>query len=473
MAEMAEMKFKKKYIVVLFAVVFLYLWIGGGNFINIIDEGYICPDCNVIIISIETLRADHLGCYGYHRNTSSFIDSVAGGGILFEKCITPNPKTSPSLASMLTGLYPYRTGVRTLNTPLVSNTTLPTILKQEGYTTAAFVSNWALIPKQSGFDRYFDVYDFNFTRSELNRKHLRERNAEETNQKVIEWLGKNYDKKFLLWIHYMDPHGAYYPPKEYRSTFTHTKRKLIPRKKVPRYQKLPNAYAKRGKTDANDYIDQYDNEIYYLDRQLEKLFDEFNRLNVTEESLIIITADHGESLVQHDYYFEHGREIYDDCSRIPLIIRFPEYFDIPDKRIRSLVSNMDIYPSILSFLNIKTVPESEIDGVNLLPLVHGEDEIRADVFIESEPNKMNQIQRIGIRTDDYKLIKRIEGYECYDLKNDPLELNNDGCNNQTFDSLDKRLGDHLKTVIEDGNVHAKTKLTEKEKDILRSLGYLN
>ena len=423
-------------------------------------------DYNIILISIDALRADHMGCYGYYRNTSNCIDKIANKSIIFDNVVTPRPKTTASLASMLTGLYPYRTGIRDLTGPLQEEINLPSILKQNGYITAAFVSNWVLRSERSGFNQYFDHYDEQFTQSELNRGNVYERTAEQTNIKVFEWLKQNYSQKFFLWIHYNDPHGSYYPPKDYRNIFSSSKRNMIPLSRVPEYQVLPEAYVDGNNTDANYYIDQYDNEIYYTDNQIGELYKELETLKLLSRSIIIITSDHGESLGEHIYYFVHGNQVYEDTCRIPLIVSLPG--QNKSKNIDSLVSIMDVFPTILDLLEIDNI--MNIDGVSLVPLMDGSvNQVRKEVFIERYLD--NEYDQLAIRTDKEKLIKRGEQYEEYDLENDISELNPHGLNDEKKAVLKEKLLRFLHISTTSKKQLKKMTVSERDLANLRALGY--
>ncbi|MFH1403309.1 MAG: sulfatase [Candidatus Altiarchaeota archaeon] len=455
----------------------------SADYVDSAKRMYQCSDCNVIIISIDALRADHLSTYGYSRKTSSFIDSIARKGVVFENAITPRPKTVVSLTSMLTGLYPYHSGVRGYGEKPVY---LPSLLKENGFTTAAFVSNWALRPDESGFDRYFDVYDYDFTRSYYPRPWVYERDAGETNENVFRWLDENHDKRFFLWIHYMEPHGPYDPPEAFRGVFTHKTRRMIPRDLIPAYQDVNKSFVAGNMTDYRDYLDQYDNEIYYADVEVRNLFDKLDTLGITANSLVILTSDHGESLGQHKYYFEHGHEVYDDSARIPLILKFPDDKGVRPMRVAPIVSNMDVYPTILSILGMDSSHVPLMDGVDLLPLLASNQSSRREVFIERY--NFGHFLRVAVRTDRYKLIRnanckvfssdvcKLPEYECYDLRRDPREINRSGCRNDTFDSLKKILDDYVwrsQEPMPNPPLVVEKELNEVDEKILRSLGYVD
>jgi arylsulfatase A-like enzyme len=431
------------------------------------------PPERVIIISIDALRADHLGCYGYSRKTSPFIDEFAKESVIFENAVTPRPKTTPSLVSMLSGQYPYRHGVRNLNHPLKTTIGLPVSLKKSGLNTAAFVSNWVLRPESCGLEKSFDVYNAKFTQQETNRKNVFQRTAAETNTEIFEWLGKNHKQPFFLWVHYIDPHGPYNAPKPHDDVFHHKNPTLRSAELVPEYQRLATIPVVDGLTDIQNYIDQYDNEINYNDQQVGQLIKRLRSLDLVENSLVIITSDHGESLGQHDYYFEHGRELYDDCSKIPLIVRFPSSSHIEGgKRVDALVSLMDIYPTVLDVLNINNKPDQDIDGKSMLPLVQGKSSIHDEIFIEHY--KKNEFSKTAIRTHTHKLITFDDKpSQCFDLKKDPAETNPKGCATKTYENLSSRLTKLRDTAILNGkSLPKKENRTKHEFEALKNLGYL-
>ena len=430
-----------------------------------------CTDCNVILVTIDTLRADHLGCYGYARNTSPFMDTLAEEGVVFENTVTPRPKTTPSLASMLTGLYPYRHGVRILYAPMDEQDTLFSILGEQGFNTAAFVSNFVLIPKACGFDRYFDTYDANVTDPELNRKNRYHRNAGKTNLAVFDWLDENHGEPFFLWIHYIDPHGPYRAPEPFRSTFSSTEAMMAPLKKVPAYQRQPEIRPVAGEVDLNEYIAQYDNEIFYTDVQIGALVTKVRDLGLLEKSLFVVSSDHGESLYQHDYYFEHGRELYDDCSKIPLIMRFPSSHGLAGRRVKALTSIMDILPTVLHFLGVSHEGVSELDGVDLYPTLRGEPEVQGEVVIERHTNR--KYDKLALRTAAEKLILYNNKLpECYDLARDPGELNPNACDAATLVDLATRLKGHLINAKPAGVNARRARRSEFDIEALRALGYI-
>ena len=235
---------------------------------------------NILLISIDTCRADHLSCYGHKKNTTPNIDSIAKTGIRFENAITPVPQTLPSHSSMLTGTTPLYHGVHDNNGYKLShsNITLAQILKNKGFTTAAFISAFVL-DSQFGLSQGFGTYNDRFE-EELNSNGIVERRAEETSSLAMKWLDDHKAEPFFLFLHYFDPHMKYDPPEPFALEFS------------------DNLYA---------------GEIAYTDHWIGKVLDKLKETGLYDSTLIIITSDHGEMLgehreVTHAYYIYQGND---------------------------------------------------------------------------------------------------------------------------------------------------------------------
>lgn len=308
---------------------------------------------NIILISVDTLRPDHLGCYGYKKNTSPNVDKFAREGLLFERCFSQAPETGPSCASFLSGFWPHETKVAG-NTTIVHSSVpmLADILKEAGYRTYGIVSNYVL-RKGQGFEQGFDVYDAQMDERELNRRNVCERIAEKTSESVMSILRRHSGENFFLWVHYQDPHGPYTPKPPYNNMFFDPNKEPVylkfnasfsGRKGIPSYQRL------QDNNDYNYYVSQYDGEICYFDEHFGRLIDFLKQIHVYDNSLIIFTADHGESMGEHDCYFSHGHGLTNDLIHVPLIIR---YKDMAQGRRKGYVQHLDIVPTILKLANIK------------------------------------------------------------------------------------------------------------------------
>jgi arylsulfatase len=362
---------------------------------------------SVLLVTVDTLRADHLGVYGYGRETSPWLDGFAAGAAVFESATTPRSKTTPAVASMLTGLYPHNHGVRTLYQPLPPEpVTLAEILDAAGYETAAFVSNFVLRADFCGLERGFDLYDDDLPAREPNRPVF-ERGAKETCDAVRAWLGAGPRAPFFLWIHLIDPHGPYLPP---RRPFEAQARRPLPPGTIPEYQDT-------GSDDLEDYVGRYDGEIRYADEEIGALFADLDRAGLLEDALVVFGADHGEGFGEHGEWFEHGADVFEPCARIPFVLRHPGGRGA-GLRLRAPVSLVDVVPTVLDAIGLET--EVRFDGVSLLPFLErpeAEDGVR---YLEKEAELR------AVRTADRKVVAtlergRIVRMDRYDLRADPGE----------------------------------------------------
>jgi arylsulfatase len=307
---------------------------------------------SVLLITVDTLRADHLSSYGFSLHTSPNVDALARGGVLFERTIATTSATAPAHASIMTSLYSrqHTVGTRNGETRLEGSTTLAELFREAGYSTAAFVSNFVL-DRRVGLDRGFQVYDDELPSSELNRPQVAERIAEQTTLRALAWL-ENAERPFFLWVHLQDPHGPYSPPKPYLGRFPprfDPGERDLPllegnsgRSGVPAYQAVP------GLRRASEYRARYADEIFYADRWVGELL-----AAVDDETIVVFTADHGESLGEDGSYFVHGTTTLPVQAHVPLILRAP---GIKAERRADLVSHVDIMPTVLQLAGLD-VPE--------------------------------------------------------------------------------------------------------------------
>jgi choline-sulfatase len=303
---------------------------------------------NVLLITVDTLRADHLSGYGFSLQTSPNLDALAGEGVLFERTIAATSATAPSHASIMTSLYTRQHTIGTGNgeTRLEGSTTLAELFRNAGYATAAFVSNFVL-ERRVGLDRGFEVYDDELPSSELNRPLMVERIAEETTARALAWL-QRAERPFFLWVHLQDPHGPYRPPGPHSGHFApgvDPGEPLLPvlkgnsgRAGVPAYQALP------GLRRASEYRARYADEIFYADRWIGELLG-----TVGDQTIVLFTSDHGESLGEGGSYFVHGTSTLPVQAHVPLILRAP---GLEAGRRSELVSHVDIMPTLLELTGI-------------------------------------------------------------------------------------------------------------------------
>jgi arylsulfatase A-like enzyme len=345
------------------------------------------PARHVILISMDTTRADHLSCYGFNKKTTPNIDKLAKDGVLFEQCISSNAKTLPAHSTMLTGTNPVYHGVHDNSGYSLSaeNRTLAEVLKEKGFKTGAVISSFVL-ERRFGLNQGFDDYEDTF-RETIPGAHLAERKGDEATQVANEWLVKNRDEDFFLFLHYYDPHDAYIPPEPFASDFS------------------DNLYA---------------GEIAYTDFCIKQVLDKLKELKIYDDSLIIIVGDHGEGLGDHGEE-THGYFIYQSSLHVPLIVRFPEG-QYSRKRIPQTVGIVDIVPTVCGWLGIE--PPAECVGQDLTAYL--EDESLSDRFIYSEsltPTEYGCSSLLSMVSGPWKYIQS-SAPEMYNLQQDPGELEN-------------------------------------------------
>jgi len=344
-------------------------------------------DFNVVVISSDTTRADHIGCYGNRSIETPVIDRLAAEGILCAQAITPSPSTLPAHSSLFTGLYPFHHGVRANGTFRLEQdvTTLAERLKARGYRTGAVVSAFVL-DSRFGLDQGFDLYHDDLTKGMKYSPHMfRERAAELTNEPATEWLRKNAAGPFFLWVHYFDPHAVYLPPEPFRSEYAG---------------------------------DPYDGEIAYVDSQIGVLLDQLKKLGVRDKTLVVYTSDHGEGLGEHGEQ-THSLLVYDATLHVPMIFHAPSRLP-RGKVLRRQTCLVDVVPTVLSLLG-EEVPR-ELDGVNLCAAPEaGPRPLLIETIATMTLHGWAPL--VGVRRDDYKYILAPTP-ELYDLVEDPREQNN-------------------------------------------------
>lgn len=291
---------------------------------------------NIVLLSIDTLRADRLSCYGYKYPTSPHIDQLAAEGLLFEDALCEVPLTAPSMGSMLSSQFPRMNGTGRNGLRLPDNVTLVTeLLSDAGYHTFCVQSNWTLKARLSGIDRGFDVYDDDFHQKRWGIIKP-ERDGPDVTERALELLASApEDKPFFAWIHYSDPHAPY----EFHREYNHSGKRLF---FMSRERKI--SY-------------RYDTEVSFTDNEVGKIL-----AALPENTVVVFVADHGESLFEHDY-LGHGRRINQPSMAIPLIIRAPGV--TPGSRSTAPVRGIDIGPTLLGLAGLqKTAGMLGLDLLN-------------------------------------------------------------------------------------------------------------
>ena len=338
---------------------------------------------NVVLIGIDTLRRDHVGCYGYERPTTANIDRLAGEGVLFEDAVSQSPWTLPSFSTIHTSLYPTQHGAggfeRSQGTfgNRMGGTVMPLamVLLKSGYATGAIINAPALAP-DFGVDKGFEFYDTS--------PRWDPRLADGTTEDALKWIDSNSGGPFFMFVHYFDPHLPYSPPEPYDTMYDSDYSGPVSSSfDRETFNKIIPEIVERGGAEAEAEWDHvralYDGEITFTDKAVGALLDGLEERGLRENTLVVFVSDHGEEFYEHGG-FEHGHTMYDELIKVPLI------FSLPGKmpagtRISRQVRMMDVMPTILDFLGICSL--SHLEGVSLEPLISGDGEPadRPDVLL--------------------------------------------------------------------------------------------
>ena len=420
---------------------------------------------NIILISIDTLRADHLHCYGYKYMTSPNIDNFAKKSLFFEYAYCPIPKTSASFASMMTGLHPFIHKTKPNRGYLKKKyQTLAETMKSNGYNNIAIVDNANLSKKfffNQGFDKYVEVWE------EVEEKT---QSTQFITQKILSFLKNKPKHPFFLWANYIEPHTPYIPPKPFIEERPKGRNILKVRKKI--IAAMRKIIKERSIYDEGYYISLYDGAVKYVDSEIGKIIRLYFKMKYNKNTIFIISADHGEDLGEKNFYFNHGPLTFNAASRVPLILYIPEK---NYRRIKTPVSIMDIYPTILKLLKIKT-PYS-IQGMDLLNA-----RINRALYIYGQTGTYSVVMNSNHYISVFpKLSKKLnlKKKHLYNIYLDPYETKNIYMNNQNIaDALSKKYSIYFKThgYLKQSNKKKlkkeKKSLSKKELKSLKTLGYL-
>ncbi|MCI0416487.1 sulfatase-like hydrolase/transferase [bacterium] len=343
---------------------------------------------NVLVITIDTLRPDHLGAYGYNKIRTPVLDRLAQNGVLFRHAICQTPLTLVSHSSIFTGLNPNVHGVRdNAYFTLSSNfKTLAEYLKEEGYTTAAFIGS-AILDRRHGLAQGFDWYSRYQPTIVVGMES--QRRAEEVVSETLDWLQKRAKGKtpYHLWIHLYDPHTPYDAPEPFRSEYS---------------------------------TSPYDGEIAYTDHVLGVLLKQLEEIEFLQNALVAVMGDHGESLGEHRES-DHGFFVYDATVKIPFVLSWPGH--LQSRVVEEQVQSIDILPTIADLLGFKT--DGSVQGKTMRALLEGRETDTPPAYLESLTPKLyySWSELTSLRTNDWKYIEAPDP-ELYNLKDDPEELRN-------------------------------------------------
>jgi len=363
-----------------------------GTEVGGLPRGVARDRLNLVVVTLDTTRADRIGTYGARDVETPTIDRLANEGVLFEQAVSVAPLTLPAHSSIFTGKFPPEHGVRDNGGFFLGpeQTTLAELLKARGYRTGAFVAAYVLAAKwgiNQGFDTYFDDFDLSQTRA-LSLSAI-QRPANEVLDKALPWIDKSGDARFFAWIHLYDPHSPYRPPEPFAS----------------RYKAHP-----------------YNGEIAFVDSQIARLVAALRARNLYDRTIIVVMGDHGESLGEHGEG-SHGFFVYNSVTHVPLVIRAP-FTLTARRRVSDPVRSVDVMPTVLDLLGASLPPG--ISGVSLVPLMTG---AKAELGLDAYSEAMYPLHHYGwsdlhaLRSGRYKVIDAPRP-ELYDVDRDPGETTN-------------------------------------------------
>jgi len=392
---------------------------------------------NVLLVTLDTTRADRIGAYGWGKAKTPTIDALAAGGVRFADAYCPAPLTLPSHCSILTGTYPLYHKVRNNGSYYLGPeaVTLAERLKEKGYVTSAFVASFN-VDSRFGLDQGFDTYDDKFSDDEMLKTFRSEKRADEVADSFLAWFEANDQKKFFSWVHFYDPHMPHDVPSPYKEEFAE---------------------------------DLYDGEIAFMDHHFGRIIARLRERKVLDKTLIVIAGDHGEALGDKGE-LDHGIFIYDPTMKVPLIF-YGEKCLPGGLVVESRVRLIDIMPSILDLVKIPV--NKDVQGASLLPFIEGKKEGSLPCYLESyyPPETYGWSELLGFIDGDWKYI-RAPRPELYNLKEDKKEERNLlDKESKTAALLDKKLTAAIRDYSSKKEAGRRT-LTREEEERLRSLGYV-
>jgi arylsulfatase A-like enzyme len=430
---------------------------------------------HLILISVDTLRSDQLGCYGNELGLTPNIDRLAAESEVFASAYAAAPFTLPSVASLMTGRYPREIGM-TSNTTRLSGTipTLASRLRHRGWKTGAVVSNFVLRP-DSGLDSGFDEFDARFPQVEVGRK-APERVAPSTTEAALEMLDKltaQPTQPIFLWVHFQDPHGPYTPPDAWANHHLEEERSRPDGRKrlrvrfdwsgiagIPSYQYLP------PHREVAHYRAAYDGEIGFMDEQVGHLLATLRARGILSRAVVVFVADHGESLGEDDYWFAHGEYLNEASLRVPLLMRMPGR---PPRMRTDVASLVDVLPTIGAIFDLDL--EGQRGGRNLL--ADGAERSAGTAFFATS-KAASTTARIGLVRGPYKFIRT--------MARNAVEERLFHLPDERTD-LSAKLGDISRTMRAEldamyvaqgsGLQPTPSELSPEEREALRALGYVD
>ena len=464
---------------------------------------------NVLWVTIDTIRADHMSAYQSDVRTPAF-DALARDGVLFEQAIAQIPVTGPSHTTMQTGTGPWTHGSLLNGIPVPDDlATFPDLLHAQGYATSAFVSAYVL-ERSMNLSRGFEVYDDDFSwlqgsgdlaawktlswlKRSLNPDLVVERVAGRTVDLALKWLEQQpNDTPWLAWVHLFDPHGPYEPPEPFDAAYysgdprdaSHTSMESV--EHVAAYLEK----SLEGIRDTEYVVAQYDGEISYTDLQFARLLQFLDQHDLAKDTIVIVNGDHGESLGENGIWFDHGDDLYDAVTRVPWAIRYPDHIQ-PNTTVSEPVELVDLAPTLLHYLEVER-PDT-FEGRSLKPVIEGHKPLRTSARAIAFDRPANRAARkageisqptyrlVALRSNDWLFVRHDAPNaedELYDLNVDPGQTKNviaDARNTpeQAAVLADLTLeADHVLTMGASGVQRSNADLSAEQTEKLKALGYI-
>ncbi len=436
---------------------------------------------NIMLVSFDCLRYDHVGCNGYELNTTPNIDQLAEKGTNFMRAYSQSSWTAPSHMTIMTSLYPaaHEVNVHPKPAPLhpIINT-VAAILQAAGYRTGGFISG-TYVKSVLGFARGFDRYDENFNV---------ERSSDEVNKQVISWFEGNNEnprRPFFLFVHYFDPHEPYDPPPPYDSMFNpvHNNEPGKNSRDILKYFKMKRPGEGVNREMLKNLIGLYDGEIRHTDDRFGELLNFLKQNGEFDNTLIIVTADHGEAFLDHKNQLRHGNSLYEELIHVPFVIKLPKQWkqrEVSD----AIVQHLDISPTILDILGLP-VPDN-MQGKSLLPLMTPENSPKSRQAVEDTAyselivriNREDTLFLESVVTERWKLVwdRSKDTFELFDLHANPGEqINVDYKNPEIVNTLKRSLVELSKENLSRQKARDSVKKGELNEEILKelkALGYI-
>lgn len=398
---------------------------------------------NILFITLDTTRADHIGSYGYKAGSTPNIDKLAQEGIKFENCYSSVPLTLPAHCNIFTGKYSIGHGVRNNGRYILNDneTTMAELFRSKGYETYAVIAAFVLHSK-FGLSQGFDIYDDSIRSKDIYQTMKSQISADLVYDKFEKWISKNYEKKFFAWVHFYDPHSLYLAHEEFATV---------------------------GEKDS---IKRYDGEISFTDKYIGKIIKNLEEKNIIDNTLVVIVGDHGEAFGEHKEYASHMVFCYEENLKVPLIFYNRKLFPV-NKSLKKRIDTIDIMPTLLGLAGEER--RNDIQGKNLTGYIEdGKDPNDRTIYIESMYGKeeFHWAPLTGIIDGDYKYIS-LPVPELYNLKKDKGEQNNLFRKKGSISrEKDKKLKDLILKFSRKDGVTSR-KLGKDDIEHLKSLGYIS